>query len=120
VCDGEIANADSFISDKKILMVPLKSGGGIRVKILEAMAAGKIVISTDIGMQGIEAKPFEHYLAANTPNEFAEAVLWCREHRQEAEQIAESGSLLVRKIYNNSSIMDDLTARVNTLLQLPR
>src|SRR5438132_892810 len=63
ICEGEVEDANAFIKDKKILIVPLRSGGGIRVKILEAMAAGKVVISTNVGMQGIYAWPGTHYLA---------------------------------------------------------
>jgi len=104
-CAGEVADADAFIAEKKILIVPLKSGGGIRIKILEAMAAGKVVISTDMGMQGIEATPGMHYLAANKPEDFVEAIKWCLENKYKAELISENAIALIRDKYEQRSIM---------------
>ena len=73
-CLDEVPSAEEFIADKKILIVPLLSGGGIRVKILEAMAAGKVVISTATGIKGIDARPGEHYLRAHKPEDFVRAI----------------------------------------------
>ncbi len=104
-CEGEVPDAAAFIADKKILIVPLKAGGGIRVKILEAMAAGKIVISTDVGMQGIEATSGTHYLAANKPAEFASAIKWCLENKGLAEAIATNALSLIKDKYEQNEIM---------------
>lgn len=106
---GEVPDAAKFIADKKILIVPIQSGGGIRVKILEAMAAGKIVISTAIGMQGIEAVEGKHYLQTNTAGEFSHAVLWCLDKKQDAEKIAQNGRKLAEEQYNNERIARDLS-----------
>jgi glycosyltransferase involved in cell wall biosynthesis len=94
-CKGEVPNADAFIADKKILIVPLRSGGGVRVKILEAMAAGKIVVSTGTGMQGIDAVAGEHYLLADTPEVFAQQLKWALENKAAAEQIARNAQSLI-------------------------
>lgn len=112
---GEVPDADAFIADKKILIVPLWSGGGIRVKILEAMAAGKIVIATSKAIKGIEARPDEHYLRAHTPHDFAKAIKWCLEHRQEAEQIAANGRALIMDKYEQgkvSAMIDEVARRL--------
>lgn len=105
---GEVESAESFMADKKILIVPLRSGGGIRVKILESLAARKVVISTDIGMQGIDVKPCEHYLPANTPQEFANAVHWCLNNKEEAEKVAISGQVKVLEQYNSEAVFSRL------------
>jgi len=57
------------------MVVPLLAGSGLRVKILTAMAAGAAVVSTPVGYAGIDAIPGEHLLAANTAEEFAQAVI---------------------------------------------
>lgn len=114
-CAGEVPDASDFISDKKILMVPIRSGGGLRIKILEAMAAGKIVISTSVGMQGIEATDKQHFLEANTPADFAEAIQWCLSHKEEAEQITENAQLLVEKQYDSTLIAKGLCLKVEGL-----
>lgn len=71
---GEVSDARQFIADKQINVVPLLSGSGIRVKIIEAMAAGKAVVTTTVGARGIEYTDGENLLIANTPTEFARQI----------------------------------------------
>lgn len=118
VCAGEVSDANAFIADKKILILPLRSGGGIRIKALEAMAAGKIVISTDQGMQGIDAVAGEHYISANEPKEFAKAINWCRIYRKESQEIAENGAELVKAKYDIHAIMQGLIRRMAEVLHV--
>jgi glycosyltransferase involved in cell wall biosynthesis len=114
-CLGEVPDADEFIADKKILIVPLWSGGGIRVKILEAMAAGKIVITTSKGIKGIEAKPDEHYLRAHTPQDFAKSVKWCLENKKTAEEMAANARMLVVGKYEQKKVMKAVITEVERL-----
>ena len=115
-CLGEVPDAASFIADKKILIVPLRSGGGIRVKILEAMAGRKVVISTDVGIQGIDATPGRHYLAANTKEEFITAVKWCMENKTEAAHIGDNAAQLIKEKYDQDAIMKKLNVKLGLLL----
>jgi glycosyltransferase involved in cell wall biosynthesis len=115
-CMGEVTDATTFIADKKILIVPLLSGGGIRVKILEAMAAGKVVISTDIGMQGMDAKNGIHYKAANTAEEFIAAVKWCLQHKHEAETIGKTAAEWIKTAYSQPHIMANITHQLETMI----
>ncbi|RYZ54358.1 MAG: glycosyltransferase [Sphingobacteriales bacterium] len=116
-CMGEVADAAEFIADKNILVVPLRSGGGVRIKILEAMAAGKLVISTAVGMQGIdEAIPGKHYLQADTVNEFREKLLWCLDNQTEAASVAQSGAVMVREGYDETKIMNSLVKQMSAFI----
>jgi glycosyltransferase involved in cell wall biosynthesis len=117
-CMGEVPDADAFIEDKKILIVPLWSGGGIRVKILEAMAAGKIVVTTSKGIKGIEARPEEHYLRAHTPKDFANAIKWCLEHKVEAEALAANARALVVEKYDQKKVMHTVITAVEELMKV--
>lgn len=119
-CVGEVPDADAFIEDKKILIVPLWSGGGIRVKILEAMAAGKIVISTSKGIKGIEVRPEEHYLRAHSPQDFAKAIRWCLENRKEAETLATNARALVIEKYDQNKVMKTVLDAVGKVLTVRR
>lgn len=114
---GEVEDANKFIEDKRILIVPLWSGGGIRVKILEAMAAGKIVITTSKGIKGIEAQPGEHYLRAHSPQDFAKAIKWCLDHKADAEKMAWKARALVVEKYNQATIATAIAAEVETLVR---
>jgi glycosyltransferase involved in cell wall biosynthesis len=53
----------------------LRVGGGTRLKVLDAMAMGKAIVSTSIGCEGIDVRPGEHLVVADTPEAFAEATV---------------------------------------------
>ena len=75
VVDGEVDCAVSYVEDKSILIVPLLSGSGIRVKIIEAMAMGKSIVSTSLGAQGINYTDGKNILIADSPESFASAII---------------------------------------------
>lgn len=72
---GYVADPKSYIEQSACLIVPLRSGGGMRVKILEALARGIPIVSTTIGYEGIDLEPGKHLLVADTPEDFAKAVV---------------------------------------------
>ena len=74
---GEVPDAATFIASKQINVVPLLSGSGIRVKIIEAMSQGKAVVTTTVGAQGIGAVDSRHLLIADTPERFATQIRRC-------------------------------------------
>lgn len=71
---GEVENAVKFMSENGIMIVPLLSGSGIRVKIIEAMAIGKVIIATSVAVKGIHCRNMENILIADTPEEFANHI----------------------------------------------
>lgn len=77
IVEGTIKDANMYQEGKPIMMVPLLSGSGIRVKILEAMAHGKAIVSTTIGAAGICVTNNESILIADSPEEFAMQLLRC-------------------------------------------
>jgi len=74
VFTGYLTDVRPLLWENAALVVPLHLGGGTRLKILEAMAAGLPVISTSVGVEGLEVKPIQHFLAANEPKDFLLAV----------------------------------------------
>lgn len=70
-----VEDANQFVAPMDVCIVPLRSGSGIRLKILEAMAAGKLVISTTTGAQGIDCKDGEHLLIANDKQTFTDVCM---------------------------------------------
>jgi glycosyltransferase involved in cell wall biosynthesis len=67
---GEIKDAAAFIKSKAVMIVPLFSGSGMRVKIIEGMSLGKAIVSTSIGVEGIIHKNGEDILIADNPEDF--------------------------------------------------
>ncbi len=72
---GEVENQIEFIADKKIMINPILSGSGVRIKLIEALSLGKIAISTTIGAEGIQIENEKSIIIADTEKEFAEAIL---------------------------------------------
>ncbi len=117
-CLDEVPSAEEFIADKKILVVPLWSGSGIRVKILEAMAAGKIVITTANGIKGISANHGVHYLLANRPEDFLRNLKWCLENKAEAQQVADNARKLVAEKYDYKHIAVSITNKLDSMMDI--
>lgn len=74
---GEVPDAAAFINQHPVMVAPLLSGGGMRAKILEGMALGRVVLSTPMGLEGIHARRREEALFAETPEDFVNAIRWC-------------------------------------------
>lgn len=72
---GYVPDLKPYLEDAALLAIPVRAGSGMRVRILEALAEGMPVVTTTIGLEGIEAAPGEDVLVADTPTDFAEAVL---------------------------------------------
>src|SRR5260370_31999087 len=71
---GTVDDIRPYIADAAVYVVPLRVGGGTRLKIFEALAMAKAVVSTPVGAEGLPLRPGEHFLRADDPTEFARAV----------------------------------------------
>jgi polysaccharide biosynthesis protein PslH len=103
-CEGEIMDAGEFMRGKQLMIVPLKSGGGMRVKIIQGMALGKTIISTTIGAEGIQYTNGKNILIADSPAEMLAQVGQCMRDRNLCFSIGEEGRKLVRENYSNAGI----------------
>ncbi len=74
---GTVPNANEFMLDHDIMIVPLLSGSGIRVKIVEAMALGRVVLTTSVGAEGLDVENGKHLFIADTPEEFLSVIDKC-------------------------------------------
>jgi glycosyltransferase involved in cell wall biosynthesis len=114
---GEVADATGFINSKSVMVVPLFSGSGIRVKIIEAMALGKAVISTAIGAEGIEYTAGENILIANNPDEFIRAVESCIQDIDRTEQIGRNARKLIEDKHSLAMLIRKLEAFYKSLIE---
>ena len=114
---GEVPDADAFEADKQILVVPLQSGGGIRIKILEAMSKQKAVIATRVAMQGFHAAAGgEEVLLADKPADFAAACLALIQDPGQVQQLGSKAQKLIQTYYNQQLVINKLLQHFNTLL----
>ncbi len=86
--------------DCAVFVVPLRAGGGMRVKIIEALGRGVPVVSTTIGCEGIDVQNGKHLLVADEPREFAEAVVEIMQNDDLAASLARNGRRLVEEKYD--------------------
>lgn len=107
---GEVEDAMDFLLSKNLMIVPLLSGGGMRVKIIEGMAAGKTIISTHIGAEGIGCKHQKNIILADKPEEMASWILECAGNTKMTNGISREARLFAKEHYNTNRIMDNLLA----------
>ena len=106
---GEVESASDFIRSKSVMIVPLLSGSGIRIKIIEGMAMGKTIISTSIGAEGINCENEKNILIANTANEFLIAIKKCVEDKNFTEKTGKNARCLIDNDHDNKKIIERLT-----------
>ena len=105
---GEVPDAEAFINDHSIMVVPLLSGSGMRAKILEGMALGKVVITTSIGLEGIDAKHKKEVLIADTAEEFLDCIKFCYESNGALKAMGENALEFLSNTYDNMTIAKSL------------
>ena len=116
---GEVNDAIKFIEDHDVMVVPLFSGSGMRVKILEGMALSKTVITTQLGLEGIDAEDGNQVLVANSPQEFLQKIGFCIDHRDEVLRIGERARKFVMEYYDNTENARQLLQTYQKLLAEP-
>jgi sugar transferase (PEP-CTERM/EpsH1 system associated) len=97
---GRVDDVIPYYRQSAACVVPLRAGGGTRLKILEAMALGRPVVSTTIGCEGLEVVDGEHLLIADSPDQFAEKTVRLLTDRQLYQHISTNGRQLVETRYD--------------------
>lgn len=105
---GEIEDAYKFMNSKAVMIVPLRSGSGMRIKIVEGLALGKAIISTNIGVEGIAATHRENILIANNPKEFLQSVDDLIEDKELYKSVCKNAVQFIREKFDNPSIVSAL------------
>ena len=101
---GEVKDQETFKSDKSILVVPLKSGSGIRIKTIEAMLAKKAIVTTSQGALGLPIKHLEHCLIADNDEQFAQAIITLTEDIDLRNKIADNSYHLALQNFSNQAV----------------
>jgi polysaccharide biosynthesis protein PslH len=114
---GEIGDAFAFMKSKAVMIVPLLSGSGMRVKIVEGMATGKTIVSTSIGAEGLQVENSLNILIADTPGDFIRSIESLIGDKILFDRIGEEASVFVRNNFNYVTIARELTAFYQTNLK---
>jgi glycosyltransferase involved in cell wall biosynthesis len=100
---GKNSNIKELYSTISVGIVPLRLGGGMRIKILEMMSAGMPFVSTSIGAEGNFAAPNEHYLLGNTEIEFAKSTIQLLKSKELQNILSINSNEFVHKNYSDKS-----------------
>jgi glycosyltransferase involved in cell wall biosynthesis len=100
VVTGYVNDPQEFIRGSAALVVPLRSGGGMRVKIVEALQWGLPIVSTTIGCEGINVVPGESALIADDPGPLGRAAADLLRNPELAQRLADAGRRLVEECYD--------------------
>jgi glycosyltransferase involved in cell wall biosynthesis len=97
---GEVPDVRRYLAQASAVVVPLRAGGGTRLKILEAMAMARPVISTTLGAEGLDCVAGSDILLADTPTDFAHAVEDVISSPETAHRLGEAGRRLAVARYD--------------------
>lgn len=103
IVEGEVFDAVDFINSKAIMIVPLLSGSGMRVKIIEGMAMQKCIIATTMAAEGIDCKHGRDILIADTADEFYRSILKCITQPNKWREIGENARKTAEKHHEINS-----------------
>ncbi|MBI5218653.1 MAG: glycosyltransferase [Bacteroidia bacterium] len=114
---GEVENASDFLLSKSVMIVPLLSGSGMRVKIIEGLTFGKAIISTTIGAEGIECEHGKNILIADTPDEFIRMIDVCISDENFCKTLGENARQLIMEKYNNAVVTQKLVGFYTSIIE---
>ncbi|HEY5512427.1 MAG TPA: glycosyltransferase family 4 protein [Geomonas sp.] len=103
---GFVDDTDELYKSAAVFVAPILTGGGIIVKVLDALAAGTPVVTTSYGNEGIAACPGEELLVADDPRSFADAVITLLQDEAKARRISVKGAAFVARHFSLEAVLD--------------
>jgi len=97
---GWVEDIRPFLARGSVCIVPLRIGGGTRLKIFEAMSMGKAVVSTSVGAEGLPVQTWENIVLADAPNDFASSVITLLRDSNQRHRLGTAARILVNENYS--------------------
>ncbi len=113
---GTVADVRPYVAEAAVYVVPLRVGGGTRLKIFEALAMGKAVVSTRVGAEGLPIVSDRHFLQADSPAAFAQAVISLLKDADRRRALGLAGRRLVEERYSWSQVTRDFEGHCQDLV----
>jgi glycosyltransferase involved in cell wall biosynthesis len=107
---GAVPDVAPYYRDADAVVVPVRAGGGTRIKVLEAFSYRRPVVSTSIGMEGIAARDEEHVLLGDTADVFAERCVRLMRDSASADRLTENAFSLVRRAHSLEAVARTVAA----------
>ncbi len=115
IVHGKVDSVKDFMTSHGILLVPMKSGSGIRIKILEALSMGIPVISTTVGFEGIPVEQEIHGLRADSPDELVQASVRLSQDKKLAARLGKNGQQMVLETYSEANVSKKLLEFIESI-----
>jgi glycosyltransferase involved in cell wall biosynthesis len=113
---GSVPDVRPYLASAQAVVVPLRIGGGTRLKIVEALAMAKPVVTTTLGAEGLAVEPGRHLLIADDPDAFASDVIALLRDPARRASLAHAGRALVEERYDWGAIGAQLDDALHHLL----
>jgi glycosyltransferase involved in cell wall biosynthesis len=112
---GGVDDIRPYVHKAAVYVVPLRIGGGTRIKIFEAMAMGSAIVSTRVGAEGLPVEHGKNILMADSPKDFADCTVALLTRRAERERIGRAARTLVESRYGwaeVTNVLEDVLMQV--------
>ena len=113
---SDVPDMREWLGRANVCVVPLRSGSGTRLKILEAMSSGRAVVSTTLGAEGSEVEQGRHLLLADDSRSFADAVVTLLRDEGKRQLLADNGRFLVEQQYDWTPLIATAQGELEVLL----
>jgi glycosyltransferase involved in cell wall biosynthesis len=118
VVTGTVDDVRPYLRKASVMVVPLRAGGGIRIKIFEAMASGVPVVSTSVGAEGLDVENNKNILIGDSPEDFADKTL--RILNNELPEISSNARRLVEENFSWEKVTDLFEKYCKTIIEKTR
>jgi len=115
---GTVEDVRPSIGEGSVYVVPLRAGGGTRLKIFEALAMAKPVVSTTVGAEGLALEDGRHFIAADDPDSFADSVIGLLRNPGRRRALGHAGRELVETYYSWPTIAREFEERCEEVVEL--
>ena len=115
---GTVDDVRPSIGEAAVYVVPLRAGGGTRLKIFEALAMARPVVSTTVGAEGLALQPGRHFVAADDPGAFAAAVVDLLRDPERRRALGQAGRALVETYYSWPTVAHEFEERCEEMVAL--
>lgn len=112
VVTGFVQDIRPYLENSLCMAVPLLLGAGIKIKILEGLSAGKIILTNEIGAEGIPMRNGEDYLKCVAPQEYADTIMRLNKKPEEAQTISNNAKQVIQKYFNVDAGLDTLISKI--------
>jgi len=114
---GFVEDLDPYFAKSALMVIPVRAGGGMRVRILESFARGMPIVTTTIGLEGIQAESGKDVLVADSPMDFAQSVINLLQDKTLQDKLSINGRRLVENKHDWQVVLGELDKTYERLAQ---